>query len=103
MQAHEATAVSICKKPDCPNEAPARGRYAGYCDEHRDLKPAPSAPKPGPGGKQPLAQRLRELTKLAEAADKAKARATVATQKALKVKAEADELEKQLREAMAAV
>ena len=24
-----------CREPDCPNDAPARGRYAGRCDDHR--------------------------------------------------------------------
>lgn len=111
MQAHEATAVSICKKPDCPNEAPSRGRYAGYCDEHRDLKPSTNSvvgqgvrlAGTRPPAKQPFAQKVAELATLAKKVDKAKARATAATQKALKAKGEADELEKQLRAALEAV
>jgi hypothetical protein len=111
VQAHDATAVSICKKPDCPNEAPSRGRYAGYCDEHRDLKPKTNSSVgqgvrqfgPKPPVKQPFAQKVAELAALAKKVDKAKAIATVATQKALIAKGEADELEKQLRSALEAV
>lgn len=109
MQAHDATAVVICKKQDCPNEAPSRGRYAGYCDEHRHLKanehntvrgtgPVGNTPRPGRGGVQPIGQRLRELAKMADQVDRAKAKAAKATAAALKLKQEADDLERQLRE-----
>lgn len=97
VTAHAATATAYCRQPGCTNEAPARGRYAGWCDEHRDVQEKRDKHKPGRAVSNTLEGGLRDLRKLAVDADKARQKAEKMTKAALAAKEHADTLARNLR------
>ncbi len=103
VSANDLTTTHYCKFPGCENEVNSPvGRYS-YCKEHQGkavAKPATSAAKNG--ANSGTAQALRDLIALATGVDKAKTKADVLQRKANEAGKEADLLEAQYRDALAA-
>ena len=105
MTTHSAAELGTtydCKVPSCTGETTViRGRFAYLCDEHRAIavrEGAAAALQPQPQvSRGTFADKVKELDRAAKLADRTRAEAVKATEKALEAKAEADARELEFR------
>lgn len=103
ISANELTTTHYCKAPGCENEAKSPvGRYA-YCAEHQGTaRPAAASRNGSASSVGSTEQALRDLVALAKSVDRAKAKAEKLRGDANQADKDADALEVEYRDALAA-